>query len=185
MATCCGKMSSGNFILTKAPLVMGFGTGVSCILPWGGSHHCPLWAATGNQRCHTVQGSAIWETASKDNSGPGSWARPSHPVSVFTSLRQEKPSSFHVPRSWRQMGFRVPKALGNSEPVTISLDGVSHRSSCRSHFRASDNIRGENVCLFKTSISGLQLLSGFYHLSFVCVNQIIQMFSFLPINAPI
>lgn len=141
MATCCGKMSSGNFILTKAPLVMGFGTGVSCILPWGGSHHCPLWAATGNQRCHTVQGSAIWETASKDNSGPGSWARPSHPVSVFTSLRQEKPSSFHVPRSWRQMGFRVPKALGNSEPVTISLDGVSHRSSCRSHFRASDNIR--------------------------------------------
>lgn len=178
-------MSSGNFILTKAPLVMGFGTRVSCILPWGGSHHCPLWAATGNQRCHTVQGSAIWETTSKDNSGPGSWARPSHPVSVFTSWRQEKSSSFHVPWSWRQMGFHVPKVMGNSESVTISLDKISHRSSCRSHFRASDNIRGENVCLFKTSVSGLQFLTGFYHLSCVCVNQIIQMFSFLPINVSI
>lgn len=41
---------------------------------------------------------------------------------------------------------------------------------------------GENICPLKTSISGLQLLTGVYHLSFMSVNQIIQMFSFLPIN---
>lgn len=180
---CCGKTSSGNSVPTKTLLIMGLGTRVSCILPWGGSHDCPLWAATGSQRCHTVQGSAIWESTSKDNSGPGSWALLSHPVSVLTSLRQEKSPFFLVPWSWRQIGFHTPKASGNSKSIIIILDSISPISSCWSHFHASDNIRGENICPLKTSISGLQLLMGFYHLSFMCVNQIIQMFSFLPINA--
>ena len=67
-AMCNKKMSSGNSLLTKRLLIMGLGTEVTSIVPWGGSHHCPpLWAAEESQRCNAIQGSAIWEDVSKEN----------------------------------------------------------------------------------------------------------------------
>lgn len=59
----------------------------SCMLPRGGSHHCPPQQSRESEMPYCPRVCHLGNNF-KDNSGPGFWARPSHPVSVLTSLRK-------------------------------------------------------------------------------------------------
>lgn len=167
-----GKTSPDS-IFTKALLIMSLGTRVTCI---------PPLSSVGSHRSQRSQESATWETTLKTTMALA--PRPAlHPVSVLTSLR--KVPFFSRWRSWRPPRFHTPKALSNSDAVTISLDGTAFMALADHISWSVITLGGEDICPSKTSISGLQLLTGFYRLSFLCVNQIIQMFSFLPINTSI
>lgn len=103
------EQSSGKAVFTKALLIVSLGTIASCILPRGGSHHCPPQQSRESEMPYCPRVCHLGNNF-KDNSGPGFWARPSHPVSVLTSLRKVPLSftSHEAGGKWDSLHQRQP-----------------------------------------------------------------------------
>lgn len=182
---CSGKMSSGNSVLTKTLLVMGLGTEVTSIVPWGRSHHCsPLWAATESQRCNAVQGSAIWEEVSKENRGLWLLDLPFLSSLIVNIYKKRKSSFFHITLGWSQMWFYMLMVLSNSNVIIIILENNSLPSALAEHIYMPEIALGvEKYLSFKDFNFKTLIVHWLYHLLFICANQFIPMFLFLPTNA--